>query len=272
MQEKFNFKDTIVLVSDLNVDVTYQGELNAKVVQKIVRDFSWFAFGAIMVNIRKDGSIYIIDGRHRYEAAKQLSFKEVPAKVAENLTYQEEATLCNYMLANRRTYSIAESMKSALMAGDEKIVAINNILENNGIHFAFKTNRGSNYRKRGKLSCFSALIGIYDSKGHKFFSDVVSALHDLWYSDLYGWQEAALKQLPIKGLAFFMFYGMKSSLYDRDRLIKKCGGIPKAEEYTLVSKQNALYSPGTKEKHFALGMLKDYNNKAKIKLDLSKYS
>jgi hypothetical protein len=37
MQEKFNFKDTIVLVSDLNVDMTYQGELNAKVVQKIVR-------------------------------------------------------------------------------------------------------------------------------------------------------------------------------------------------------------------------------------------
>jgi len=267
-----NFKETVVLVSDLRIDVTYQSEINNNVVANIVRNFNWACFGKIMVNIRENGELYIIDGHHRFEAAKKLSIKEIPCELSEGLSPSEEAQLCNYMLNIRRKYNVMEILKTSLAAGDEKVKTINRILEENNIKFAFFTNGNKQTRRQGRLSCFSAVLRIMENKGEKFFNEVIVTLKTLWRDDSLGWHEKALGQVAIKGLAFFLNYAKESKNFDSARLIKKCRGHDKLEKYIIMTKQNRVYNTGTVEKHFALSMLSDYNSSAQKKLDLKQYS
>ena len=68
-------------IDELNVDHTYQRDLDQTLAQKIARDYDIVAVDPIIVSMRSDGSLWIVNGQHRAAAAKITGETEILAYV-----------------------------------------------------------------------------------------------------------------------------------------------------------------------------------------------
>ena len=98
-----NQKGELAYVSKhaIQIDHSYQRDLNEGKRQRISSNFNWAAFGAISLCRRKDGSLWCIDGQHRLESVMARSdVADVPA-VIFNLgdELRDEAT--DFLVANK---------------------------------------------------------------------------------------------------------------------------------------------------------------------------
>lgn len=74
----------------LDVDYTYQRPAKINEVRNIAASWDSTKAGAVLVNYR-DGRLYIMDGQHRWEAAKQAGLPHLMCLVSIGLTHDEEA-------------------------------------------------------------------------------------------------------------------------------------------------------------------------------------
>src|SRR5699024_10958496 len=65
---------------------SYQRDTNPLRVDKIAEAFDLSSFGTVTVSRRKDGHLYIVDGKHRATAAVKNGLDGVPALVLDGLT------------------------------------------------------------------------------------------------------------------------------------------------------------------------------------------
>lgn len=80
-------------VSALLIDRSYQREtIKEKIVQQIASDFDWAKFGTLQIGRRKDGTLWVIDGMHRREAALRLEISRVPCSVCDSGGAKDEAS------------------------------------------------------------------------------------------------------------------------------------------------------------------------------------
>lgn len=80
-----SLKLEMITVSSLTVDERYQRRVSdgsRKRIKKIISEFSWARFGAIIV-ARNDGVLSVVDGQHRVIAARALGIESVPAVICE---------------------------------------------------------------------------------------------------------------------------------------------------------------------------------------------
>jgi hypothetical protein len=111
--------------SRLAIDDKYQRKVNERLIGRIVANWSWVACGVIEVSTRDGGaSWFIVDGQHRWEAAKHLSaVRELPCLCFELDTLRDEAV--GFLAANseRRLPSLADQFKALLVTGDPNALA-----------------------------------------------------------------------------------------------------------------------------------------------------
>jgi hypothetical protein len=81
----------MVQLADLRVDLNYARELDEAWVRKIVAEWHPALFRCPLVAQRPDGSLWIIDGQHRVEAAKRLGFDAAHAIVVQMDDVRREA-------------------------------------------------------------------------------------------------------------------------------------------------------------------------------------
>lgn len=85
-------KRATVPVDQLRVDhEAYQRFVKPALVQKIVGNFNPVAFGPLLVGRRQDGSMWVVDGQNRLEAAKAMGFETVVCDVFDSRGRQDEA-------------------------------------------------------------------------------------------------------------------------------------------------------------------------------------
>lgn len=84
-----------IALADMKVSPVAQRKLRRYHVDRIAADFDPERVGNLTVNIRDDGTIYIIDGQHRAEAMRQVGWgdQQVQCWTYEGLTEKEEADL-----------------------------------------------------------------------------------------------------------------------------------------------------------------------------------
>lgn len=82
-----------VPLADLNVDSNYARELDEAWVETIVSGWDPDLFRNPLVSRRSDGSLWVVDGQHRVEAAKRLGFDWVHAIVIPIDDVEKEAYL-----------------------------------------------------------------------------------------------------------------------------------------------------------------------------------
>jgi hypothetical protein len=139
------FTEEYVKVGDLQVDrVVQRSTIDQRKVETLKKRWNEGAVGYIVVSRRKDRSMIIIDGQHRWAAYKELTDNqgEMLAQVFEGLTLGDEAQLfldTNY--GNQPT--LLDKFRVRTVAGDEVALDITRILRPFGWDVVNSNNPGS---------------------------------------------------------------------------------------------------------------------------------
>src|SRR3546814_1351725 len=83
---------------------------------------------------RRQGALYVIDGQHRYEAAKlRGDIRDLPIVLFDFDDPKAEAELFVQANRSRRSMGGLDDHHAAVVAGDSKALAINNVVGNAGL-------------------------------------------------------------------------------------------------------------------------------------------
>lgn len=118
-------------IDDLHTG-TYQRVLSMDKVSEMVQDgYDMAVAGAILVNRRKNGKLYIINGQHRAAAAQRIGETHILAQVLDGLTEKEEAAM--RVQANVvKTERVLERFRARQIAEDPVVLDIIRIVHKLG--------------------------------------------------------------------------------------------------------------------------------------------
>jgi len=128
---------------DLQVDLRYQRrEVSAHNTRKIAKEFSWTAFGALVVMLR-DGIYYVVDGYQRLLSIKMRGdIKSVPCMITPSGGPRDEAEAFWRLNTHRKTVTPIHKYKLCVQAGFSPEREIERWLRTN--HFKVDTGTGAN--------------------------------------------------------------------------------------------------------------------------------
>jgi ParB-like nuclease domain len=119
--------------SRLHIDRSYQRKLWPNRITRIAANWSWVSCGALIVSHRGDGHYFIIDGQHRWEAAKLVKYiTDLPCLCFELDRVHDEAI--GFLAANteRKYPSLAEQFKALMIAQDPVALIAQRLAESCG--------------------------------------------------------------------------------------------------------------------------------------------
>ena len=117
--------------SCIRFDPAYQRELNAAKCREMASNWSWVAFGCIVIASR-EGSFFAVDGMHRTVAARYRSdIDQLPCIVFESQGQPDEAAAFLRANKNRKAILTQDSHKAALLAGDKIARQVQNLIDEN---------------------------------------------------------------------------------------------------------------------------------------------
>lgn len=205
---------SVVKVSDLTIDYTYQRQPIMKKVNKIAKSFDPDILGVIICSMREDGSIAVIDGSHRVHALrmKNMNDSTLNALVYFSLTIQEEAKIFAMLNQEHTKPNTAEIFKAGIVSGDEETIAINKIL--NSLGLIIGVGPGDN-----KLRAISTVKRVYRNAGDKVLYDT---LHTI--KSAYGDSSSTMRDVLISAVAIiYNRYGSKVEVSRMITTLQKFG-------------------------------------------------
>lgn len=137
----------------------YQRRLRAHKVAEMVRNWQPHRAQVCLLNLREDGSLYIVDGQHRITAMMQL---EVPMALCEIINVPQDREPVEFVRFNFRNsipVNAVERFHAALIAGEPWAVRINDIVIESGFSIAVGG-------KSGMIHAVDALERIYAPRSY----------------------------------------------------------------------------------------------------------
>jgi hypothetical protein len=205
---------SIVKVSDLTIDYTYQRQPIMKKVNKIAKNFDSDILGVIICSMREDGSIAVIDGSHRVHALrmKGLNDSTVNALVYFSLTIQEEAKIFAMLNQEHTKPNTTDIFKAGIVSGDEETIAINKIL--NSLGLIIGVGPGDN-----KVRAISTIRRVYRNAGEKVLRDTLYTI-----KSAYGDSSSTMRDVLISAVAIvYNRYGAKAEVPRMITTLQKFG-------------------------------------------------
>lgn len=202
----------LIPMRSIRIDRAYQRPLNASWVNALVKTFDAKKVGELEVNIRPDGSIYLIDGQHRFEALRRTVENpntEYIRCITNRLPQEAEPDLYlarNYFI---RKTAKAETWEARIMAGDPTVLAIKDAADAAGFRLINKPQAHLNV---GELSTAS----IENIRAKSTMESLVDLLDVL--RQTYG-TKYAMPARFVTGLSQFMGRFRDDPNYDRRKLI-----------------------------------------------------
>lgn len=125
---RFEWVDTGTIHIDRNFQrrISRAGETRLK---RMMAEFDWRKFGALLVVDMGEGRLSCIDGQHRALAAFLLGAKAVPAMVFD-ADQVGQANAFVGVNVNRTTVASIDKFRARVAAGDEASVTVHNMLQN----------------------------------------------------------------------------------------------------------------------------------------------
>jgi len=135
----------------------YQRNLDVRRVEKIAAEFNPAALGAIIIAKRTDGTLWIIDGNHRRNAAIRVGHKEMFAIQHEGLTHAKEAAMFLDLNATKQVQAV-DRFHASVLAGDKQSVEIAKACARHGWTVSMDS-------RPGTIASVAALGNIYQGLG-----------------------------------------------------------------------------------------------------------
>ena len=118
--------------TDLNIPDEYQRRLNEAKTVAIASEFSWPAFGVLIVGERQDGKLFVIAGQHRTAAALRRSdIDDVPCVIFK-LTTEQEARAFLTEATHRKPLTAIDKYKAELIVKRPATVLVHKLLTESG--------------------------------------------------------------------------------------------------------------------------------------------
>lgn len=127
-------KERKVNKKDLNIDYTYQRPPIKTKIREFKNNWDNIAAGSITVGERKDGSLWIVDGQHRYMASlEREDVESLKCNVFSSSGQAEEALYFLKLNKNRKMPSALQQFNAGLVAKDPRCLKIEEISRTNGV-------------------------------------------------------------------------------------------------------------------------------------------
>lgn len=160
----------------IDVDPTYQRDLDEARVQRMLDWFEWKAFGAIVVAKVDGGRYHVTDGQHRIEAAKRHpAIEVVPAVIIEANGMAGEAE--NFVAINkdRRNVSTLQLFWAQHAAGDVDALAVVEVAGGAGLSIQRYPASKGDYRD-GETIAVSGIAALIKTWGDRRAVDILAQL------------------------------------------------------------------------------------------------
>jgi hypothetical protein len=167
-------------VTELLIDYTYQHRSYEWAVEEILADFRPELSGLILVNIRPDGKIFILDGATRWAVRARRQDRWILAEVMRGMTPQQEAAAYLVKAQNKPRQPI-DWFVAEVAAGRPQAKLINEILNQRDIFMQSFATRTGMVQGSAVVSCVRALKRIVplDSDGSSLRS-TLDLILDTW--------------------------------------------------------------------------------------------
>lgn len=202
---------------------TQQGAKNIAVIQQM---FDPVRFGALAINVRKDLSLWVVDGQHRVIAMRKAGrgSETFPALVSFGSSLGDEARRFRTQDDNSKPLSLVEKF-NARLADPKDIEAqrINEILN----HFEYHVAQN---KTPGALRSIATIVTIVSRDGEEALGDVLDVVRESW-GDAVGHVDNTL----LRGLARFLVqYGHVLNRAQLIRSLKRASPLQVRESATSL--------------------------------------
>jgi len=166
-------------IPDLAVDPVYQRSTDTgaskALIRKIAQHWDWALFHPLCVARREDGSLWVVDGQHRLEAAKlRRDLYDLPCVVTRFGRVEDEAASFVAMNQQRRPLSKIDLFKAAVASEDGEASAIMRAIGAAGLSVAPHSNFTA--WKPGMLCNIGGLEAVRRRHGHEVLALSLKAL------------------------------------------------------------------------------------------------
>lgn len=170
-------------VSQLQIDSEYQracdGSKSRALIARMIRRWEWALCQPLVVTRRLDGSLFVIDGQHRWNGAKARGdIPHLPCVVIPAIERAEEAKTFVNLNTARQRLSQVEIFNGMLAASDADALAIVKLLKETGWALARHTN--SVVFKPGELACVPMLVRQVRAIGEAPVRNALTALREAY--------------------------------------------------------------------------------------------
>ncbi len=201
--------DTWVLASELSIPPEYQGAPVQKWIDHIAGTFDPVLLEPLRVNRREDGTLVVVDGKHRLLAIRQMGYgdQNVPCRIWNHLSLEMEAKLYNTQDA-RRALKAQERFRAWLIEGKPEASYIQRVVEASGYHLNLHDGDLSN----GKISAVASLTYVTTQYRPGTLQRTLGLARDGFGT------ETGIRHLVIRGLAVLVYN--YDGVYDRKRIVE----------------------------------------------------
>jgi hypothetical protein len=151
-----------VATAALNVDTTYQAlaPRNPKLIKEISAHLDMALFGRLHVARRTNGALFVVNGRHRFEGARNAGKIWLPCDVYDIADRRGEIEI--FISLNTRIRKVPQGMlfMAEVAAGQQDAVMLNRLVQEAGLAIVDGNSKRQEFTVP-KLSCIAALKSLY---------------------------------------------------------------------------------------------------------------
>lgn len=151
----------------------YHKAVSRAICDEMGRAFNPLVAGFLVANIRADGKVALVDGRHRRQAAENCGRKSWWFILTEGLSVQEEAILFRHF-QRRKNMSAAERLRALLLEGDRSATELKAAAHSAGFAFPFEDDS-----ERMILRAVGDMLTIFSMGGAAGVKRILRLLHPL---------------------------------------------------------------------------------------------
>lgn len=136
----------------MKLDKSYQRETNNENIQNLIKNWDNDRCDFLLVSFRDD-RFYIVDGQHRYTAAKYKGIEELPCIILTELTREQEARIFSRQNENVKKLTIYDVFKANIANGDVSIPEVKIDMEIDRLckKYGIKVTRANRYTRNEKI-------------------------------------------------------------------------------------------------------------------------
>jgi hypothetical protein len=175
-------------IRELHVDPVVQRRFIPHHAKKIAKEFDQHRLRTFAVSKRSDDELVIVDGQHRWAAAKQAGHLDLPVmcEVYEGLTTEQEAHLFVVSNALSKAPTVYDTFSKKLLSGDPDAVKIDHVVQGVGLEISDQVGTD-------KIAAVGACEWIYKRGGVSLLDETLTVLRATWPTDRSAYEATIMK-------------------------------------------------------------------------------